>query len=270
MSALPSRRLDAHAADDYAVFCEAVKHVTGVDLGHYKRPQMERRIRSFASRRGIDNLRDYAALVTKDDGELNAFLDRMTINVSQLWRNPEQWALLERTVLPELAEKDNRLRIWSAGCSYGAEVYTLAAVALEAVPSARVEVLGTDLDRRVIERARDGAFDRQDTRTAPPASLERWFEPVGDWWRASDELRRVVRFELGDLLHMRVEEAAYDLVLCRNVVIYLNEETRDELHARLASSLRCGGYLMVGSTERVTAPASVGLTFAHPFTYRKR
>ena len=254
--------------DDYVDFCEGINRLVGIDLLQYKRGQMERRLRSFAERRGIARLGDYLNVLRSDDEELERFLDRVTINVSQLWRNPEQWAVLGRQVVPELAET-GRIRIWSAGCSYGAECYTIAGVCLESAPGARVEVLGTDVDQRMITRAREGVFSVDDARTVPPASLDRWFERVDDGWQAKPELRKVTTFERGDLLTMRFPPAAYDLVLCRNVVIYFTEDVRDALHRRLAASLRSGGYLVVGSTERVAATGENGLELACPFTYRK-
>ncbi|HTR32741.1 MAG TPA: protein-glutamate O-methyltransferase CheR [Gaiellaceae bacterium] len=254
--------------DDYVDFCEGVNRLVGIDLLQYKRGQMERRLRSFAERRGIARLGDYLALLRSDTDELERFLDRVTINVSQLWRNPEQWTVLGRSVVPELAAR-GRIRIWSAGCSYGAECYTIAAVCLEHAPGARVEVLGTDVDQRMIDRARTGAFSLDDARTVPPASLDRWFERTADGWQAGPELAKTVTFERGDLLTMRFPAGAYDLVLCRNVVIYFTEDVRDALHARLATSLRSGGYLVVGSTERVASIGDIGLDLAYPFTYRK-
>ena len=268
---MSSAALRPDPRDDYVELCRGVLRLAKVDLSQYKRAQMERRIRSFAQRKGIADLGHYLKELEQDEGELNAFLDRMTINVSQLWRNPEQWDLLRTTIIPELLRTGSgALKIWSAGCSYGAEAYTLAAICAEAVPGARVQIVGTDIDRRVVARAREGMFDRDDVRTAPAVSLQRWFAREDGWWRAGDELRRRVSFDVGDLLEMRVPHLAYDLVLCRNVVIYFNEDVRDALHARIAESLRTGGYLMVGSTERVTQPAALQLAFAHPFTYRKR
>ncbi|MET0818435.1 MAG: CheR family methyltransferase, partial [Solirubrobacteraceae bacterium] len=148
-------------ADDYTPFCEAVRRLCGVDLLQYKRGQMERRIRTWTARRGIEDLGAYARKLQSDPEELDAFLDRVTINVSQLWRHPEHWAALEGTILPELAAAGPRIRAWSAGCSYGAEAYTLAAVCRMAVPQARVEIKGTDLDRRMVARAREGKFSTE-------------------------------------------------------------------------------------------------------------
>jgi chemotaxis protein methyltransferase CheR len=256
------------AIDDYVDFCEGIKKLTGLDLLQYKRAQMERRLRSFAERMGSPLLGDYLTVLQRDPSELDRFLDRVTINVSQLWRNPEQWTALSRHVVPELA-KEGRIRVWSAGCSYGAECYTVAAVCLESAGSARVTVKGTDIDTRVLARAERGHFSEEDARDAPAASLKRWFEHTETGWNAGAELHRVVSFERGDLLAMPVRTGAYDLVMCRNVVIYFTEDVRDSLHARLASSLRSGGYLVVGSTERITAAGELGLTLAHPFIYRK-
>jgi chemotaxis protein methyltransferase CheR len=260
--------VNATGRDEFMEFCEGVRVLCQVDLAQYKRGQMERRVRSFAERKGITDLGDYLILLRRSADEVDEFLDRVTINVSQLWRNPEQWALLAERVIPELAA-GGRIRCWSAGASYGAEAYTLAATCRAIAPATTVSILGTDIDKRMVERAREGFFTDEDGRTAPPLQLERWFEPVTGGFQAKDELKRLVRFDVGDLLRIQPKRSAYDLVLCRNTVIYFNEEVRDALHARLAESLRPGGFLLVGSTERVSNADEIGLTPAYPFTYRK-
>ncbi len=258
----------AFQRDDYTEFCEGVRRLTGIDLAQYKRPQMERRIRSFADRRGINTLPGYLDALAADRDALEQFLDRMTINVSQLWRNPEQWDRLGATILPELG-RAGTIRAWSAGSSYGAEAYTLAAICRRVAPGCKVEIRGTDIDARMVARAREGRFSADDARTAPRAELERAFDRDGDGWRAKPELRMMVKFSTGDLLRDPVTPAAYDLILCRNVVIYFTEPVRDALHKRLATALRTGGYLMVGSSERVSTPQAFGLATSHPFIYRK-
>jgi chemotaxis protein methyltransferase CheR len=256
------------AGDDYVAFCEGLRQICGVDLSQYKRPQMERRLRSFFSRKGIDLLTDCLDALRRDTTELDALLDRVTINVSQLWRHPEQWVRLERDVLPELATA-GQVRAWSAGCSYGAEATTLAAVCHQAIPNVRVTITGTDIDKRMIERARAGVFSAEDARGVDINVMQRAFDSVPEGWRAKDVLRRMMTFELGDLLRLRPPAAGRDLIMCRNTVIYFAEPIRDDLHARLAQALRPGGYLVVGATERVSKPADLGLQMAHPFIYRK-
>jgi chemotaxis protein methyltransferase CheR len=254
--------------DDFVAFCEGVRRLAQVDLLQYKRGQMERRVRSFAQRKGLPGLPPYLKVLESDTSALEDFLDRVTINVSHLWRNPEQWDVLEQKIVPELAAAGT-LRAWSAGCSYGAEAYTLAAVCRTAAPTARTTIVGTDIDPRIVDRARRGEFTNEDVRTSPPAALNRFFDRDGDAWRPKAELRSMVSFEVGDLLRIRPKTSAYDLILCRNTVIYFNEDVRDALHARLATALRPGGVLVVGATERVNTPAELGLTAAAPFTYRK-
>jgi chemotaxis protein methyltransferase CheR len=262
------------AVDTYPEFTAGLRRLTGIDLDQYKRPQMERRIRTWIrARHGDEDLIEELRRLRADDDELNAFLDRMTINVSQLWRNPEQWERLSEHVLPELIDA-GKLRIWSAGCSYGAEAYTLAALAVDAGagPRGRVraQITGTDIDARIVARAKRGIFSDQDARDAPKAELQRHFEQTLDGtWSARKDLRDLVRFEVGDLLKVRPRAEHYDLVLCRNTVIYFTEEVRDALHARLVESLRTGGYLVVGATERVSHAGALGLSPAFPFTYRK-
>jgi chemotaxis protein methyltransferase CheR len=254
--------------DEYEAFCVGVRGICGINLAQYKRPQMERRIRTFADQRGITVLKDYLGVLGTSKEELDAFLDRVTINVSQLWRNPEQWEVLARKVLPEYAAR-GRLRAWSAGSSYGAEAYTLAGVCAEVLPGARIEIVGTDIDRRMVERARTGIFSLDDARDVSPARRKRWFTERDGKLHADPKLQACCRFETGDLLTMRPPPAAYDLVLCRNTVIYFTPEVRDALHERIASTIVPGGHFMVGSTERIGDPVRLGLEIVHPFVYRK-
>ena len=193
------------ATGDYECFCREVRRLYGIDLTQYRRGPMERRVRVLAARRGRHlDLVAYADLLAYDQAELTTFLSRVTVNVSRLWRNPGQWHLLEHDVIPGLAAAgDGRLRCWSAGSSYGAEAYTLAAVANRAVPHVRTTILGTDIDADMIARARAGVFSADDVRDAPVAALANYFTKAGGWWHVNDELRRRVRFEQGatDLAH---------------------------------------------------------------------
>ncbi len=255
--------------DDYVDFCKGIQRLSTIDLLRYKRGQMERRIRTFAERRGAAELPGYLQILRSQPEELEQFLDRVTINVSELWRNPEQWQLLERQIVPDLAQA-GRIRALSAGCSYGAEAFTVAATCLTAAPRAKTTIAGVDIDRRMVERARQARFSASDARGAPREALDRWFTPRDDGgWDARPELRAICRFDVGDLLELRPREQAYDLVLCRNTVIYFTDDVRDDVHARLATALRPGGYLIVGATERVSDPAARGLELTRPFTYRK-
>jgi chemotaxis protein methyltransferase CheR len=267
-ASLERPRSDLAATDDYVGFCDGLRTICGIDLTQYKRPQMERRLRSYWQRLGVAKLTDALPMLRKDPVQLDDLLDRVTINVSQLWRHPDQFTHLQRGLLAELA-KGGRLRAWSAGCSYGAEAYTLAAVCAEAIPRATVRIQGTDIDHRMVARAKLGEFSEGDARLAPAGAMERWFERTPTGWRAKQVLRSMMSFEVGDLLKVRPAPSSYELVMCRNTVIYFADLIRDDLHARFAHALRPGGILVIGGTERVTDAASLGLAPIHPFIYRK-
>jgi chemotaxis protein methyltransferase CheR len=259
---------DLVAADDYVAFCQGLLKLCGIDLSQYKRPQMERRLRSFFARLGYAKLTDSLDRLGGDKQLLDELLDRVTINVSQLWRHPEQWTQLEGGLLKDLAV-NGRVRAWSAGCSYGAESYTLAAICSQAIPGVPVRILGTDIDQRMVARARTASFTIEDARSAPAAAMERWFERTPTGWLAKQSLRAMTHFEVGDLLKLQPPASSYELIMCRNTVIYFADQIRDELHARLAQALRPGGVLVIGGTERISDPASLGLAAAAPFIYRK-
>src|SRR5262249_49312414 len=147
VSPLATRTSSRTTTDDYVTFCEGVRVLSSIDLSQYKRGQMERRIRSFANRKGHASLADYLVVLKTSKPELDDFLDRMTINVSQLWRNPEQWDVIGKKILPELASTGRAVTAWSAGSSYGAEAYTVAALCREHIPGTRATVKGTDIDK---------------------------------------------------------------------------------------------------------------------------
>jgi chemotaxis protein methyltransferase CheR len=263
----------AGSSPDYVRFCTGVKTLTGIDLGQYRPAQMERRLRSFAERVGEPDLDAYLTRLRRDAGALDQFLDRMTINVSELFRNPERFADLERTIIPELLRASpGGLRVWSAGSSYGAEVYSLQILARELAPRARHEFLACDIDERVLARARKGRFGPQDMRNVTPERRRRWFaEEAGDdgvVWQAAEELRRGVTFRRMDLLKDPFPRGMH-LIACRNVVIYFNDDAKDVLYRRFLEALAPGGILFVGSTERVNAAEEMGWEKAGTFFYRR-
>lgn len=256
---------------DFEDFCVGVKDLLGVDLTLYKRNQMERRARGLASRLGKSSLANYLELLRTDAAQLDRFMERMTITVSQLWRNPEIFKAIEDEILPELnaAAGTRRLGLWSAGCSYGAEPYTLACVCLENRHKlARTpKIQGTDINPRMIERARRGFFTEEDARDAPPALLRKYFDREGEGWKARDEIRQLIKFKVEDLFASKTD--AMDLILFRNVAIHFDREWRERVHRILADALNPGGVLVLGSTEMIVHPGELGLERVRPFMFRK-
>lgn len=257
------------ATGEYEDFCATVLQTTGLELALYRRSQMERRTISFARQAGLAGLGEYGELIRRDAAARACFMQQLTINVSQLWRNPAHWIALEHFVVPELMASHRVLRAWCAGVSYGAEAYTLAAICRAVSATGAVEILGTDIDPEMIERASEGVFTEEDARDAPRQGLQRGFVRVGGAWRARPELMDITRFEVADLLRSDPAPETYDLIVCRNTVIYFEDRVRDEVHRKMAAALRPGGRLVVGGAERVVNPAGSDLEIERPFIYRK-
>lgn len=274
MSALPAHGSSAPLPEhDYERFGDFLRASVGIDLRQYKRRQMERRIRAFALRRGLTSLDAYQDVVRSEPDEFDALLDRITINVSQLFRNPEQWERLAADIVPDLVRTGNgRIRAWSAGCSFGAEAYSLAATVRSCAPGASLSIHASDIDRRILAAAGRGEFTDDDARSAPPEQLEAHFRRTADGgWQAGPQLLSTVKFAHEDLLTTTPAPGSFDLVLCRNVVIYFTPEARSAVHEMLARSVRPGGYLVIGSTERISQPLEeLDLEPAFPFVFRRR
>lgn len=256
---------------DYERFCGGVKSLTTIDLSQYRRAQMERRLRTFARRSGHNDLDSYLTALRRDIAERDAFLDHMTINVSELFRNPERFVELEREYIPALlaGSPGRGLRAWSAGCSYGAEPYTLGMLLKEAAPGAAHEVVASDIDETILARAREGVFNEQDLANVSPERRAKWFEKLPDGgWQVVRSLRSAVRFSRLDLLADPYPRTR-DLILCRNVVIYFNDDAKEKIYERFFEALRPGGVLFIGSTERVNDSGRLGWERPGTFFYRR-
>jgi len=271
MSTAPRTATSADPTADYDRFCAGVKAVCDIDLVQYRRAQMERRIRSFARTGGHGDLDAYLSVLRSDVVARAAFLDHMTINVSELFRNPERFLELEKTFMPQLMSQNpgRGLRVWSAGCSYGAEPYTLAILLKEAAPRASHELVATDIDQTILKRAREGIFSEQDLLNVSAERRRNWFTKLPDGsWQANQDLRSMVKFSRLDLLADNYP-ATRDLILCRNVVIYFKDDAKEKIYQRFFASLRPGGVLFIGSTERVGDPAKLGWERPGTFFYRR-
>ncbi len=254
---------------DYLVFQKRIKEKTGIDLTAYKRPQMERRLRSLISQSGATSFQQYLHLLDRSSQLMDEFRKRMTINVSEFFRNPDKFEELQRDILPVLQRQGGRLRAWSAGCSHGAEAYSLALIVHESAPGVLTPpILATDIDGEILNRAREGVFTEADMKNVSVIRRRRYFTRVADGWRVGDTLRPCVEFRRHDLVADAFERG-FDLILCRNVVIYFTDDAKAHLYRRLRSSLRPGGVLFIGSTEHIMDAREIGLEPVSAFFYRR-
>ncbi len=259
----------AENPDALAAFKRDVSPLVGIDLGAYKDRQMERRINALMSRANVPDPDSYLALLRSDPRRLQEFIDGLTINVSEWFRNPEQFQALEREILPDLLERFGTIKIWSAGCSIGCEIYSVLIILDRLGALGRCELLGTDLDDRALEQARDAWFLPSEQKGLSPELIRAYFDAdVRDRIRFKPALAGLVTFERHNLLSDPAPMGCH-LAICRNVVIYFTEESKALIHRSLLNSMPKGGILFVGSTERIFRYRDLGLEQVRTFFYRK-
>ncbi len=183
----------------------------------------------------------------------------MTINVSELFRNAEKFQQLQTDVLPKLSAERAGLRVWSAGCSYGAEPYSLAMILHSSFPNQRHSIIATDIDDTVLSRAAEGrGFLDADIRQVPQALRDRYLIADGpDSWSIHADLKSMISFRRHDLLRDKFLEHL-DLIVCRNVVIYFTDEAKSHIYRKFFAGLRPGGYLFIGGTEIIAEARHIG------------
>jgi chemotaxis protein methyltransferase CheR len=251
----------------WATFYRSFNTKTGLDLHLYKQDQLQRRILSMVESKNLKDLEEFWTFLKSDDANVRWFLDKLAINVSELYRNSEKWNELEQKVIPDLLTRSNRLKIWSAGCSYGAEAYTLAMI-LDTKFAGPHQIIGSDIDEAALAQAGKGEFSEADVRNVPAAVRNAYLRKQDNVWVAEQKLKKYLTFKRGNLLSDTFD-SGYDMIICRNVVIYFTESAKDSLYQKFIRALKPGGYLFVGSTERIFNSRDLGLDTPLPFFYRK-
>lgn len=258
----PVPELDPVAYDRMA---RDVRNLLGIDLAQYKPAQVWRRVNGFATARGLPDPDALVAKAGQDAALRQAFLDMLTINVSEFFRNPEAWDALVAQFFRSMLLSQPSVRIWSAGCSLGYEPFTIAMLAREIAPRTPVYILATDLDDTILSRARKAVYTDQQMAGVSPSRRASFFRQVDNNWQVKPELQALITWRRHDLLR-DPHERHFDIICCRNVVIYFTEPAKAELYRRFCDSLRPGGVLFLGATEsipnaRLAGLQSSGLTF---------
>lgn len=255
---------------DFDLFVKRMKAKTDIDLSQYKEAQMKRRLTTLRQKNGFNTFASYFEAIERDGKLLIEFLDRMTINVSEFWRNPGRWEAMEKKFIPEMLSSGGRIKIWSAACSTGEEPYTLSMIAAELGALDRTSILATDLDSIVLQKATQGVYHERSVRDVPSSYLEKYFaQQDQDNYRIIDQLKKVITYKQQNLLHDTFD-SGFDIIVCRNVMIYFTEEAKHILYQKFANALRPGGLLFVGSTEQIFTPSQYDFESVETFFYRKR
>ncbi len=258
----------AEGEEAFLALTRKISREAGLSLDAYKDKCLRRRIAVRMRASGAHSYADYQALLDRDPEEYARLKDTITINVTRFYRNVETWELIRTTVLPQVcAAERGQVRAWSAGCASGEEPYTLAMLIAEYLESQgrgerldSVTVDATDVDRECLLRARAARY-RPETLTDVPASLaKRYFDMSEGEYRVVEQVRRRVMVRAGDLCADPPPARSYDLILCRNVVIYFERATQDRIFATFANALAPGGFLILGKVESLTGQARNQLT----------
>lgn len=257
-------------AMNYEGFKEQVFRLTKIDLSAYKERQMKRRIDALISKHSIKTYDDYVNLLKSDKVAFDEFVNYLTINVSEFYRNPEQWRVLEKEIFPDLIHRfGKRLKIWSAACSTGDEPYSLAMVLSKFIPLDQVKIIATDIDKQVLEKAKLGLYNDKSLKGLPNEYVKDYFTKVNNTtYQISDKVKKCVEFKEHNLLKDPYPTSC-DLIVCRNVLIYFTEEAKEEVYKKFNDSLKKDAYLFVGSTEQIIQPQKLGYTTQKSFFYKK-
>lgn len=255
--------------DHYEWFKNEVYRLTQIDLNYYKEKQMRRRIDTLAKKNGADSYETYIDMISTDKVKFKQFINFITINVSEFYRNPDQWSFLDREVIPEILKNNTgMIKIWSAACSTGDEPYSLAMAFSKHVPLSRIKILATDIDDQVIASAKAGLYSAKSVENVPADLKMKYFTKVEGSYKISDDIKRCVTFEEHNLLKDSYPKD-YDLILCRNVVIYFTDDAKDMIYKNFFNTLKSKGILFIGSTEQITTYRELGFERLSSFYFRK-
>lgn len=256
-------------AYDYEYLKKAVYELTMIDLNAYKEKQMKRRIDTLIAKHKIVGYDKYVQAIKDDKNMFDEFVNYLTINVSEFYRNPDQWQLMDKEIIPELINKFGKnLKIWSAACSTGDEPYSLVMALSRHIPLNQIKIYATDIDEQVIAKAKAGIYTEKSIASVPEDLKKKYFTKNGMFYEISPEIKARVEFKKHNLLKDDYQ-SNWNMIVCRNVLIYFTEEAKDEIFRKYQKALAPGGILFIGSTEQIINHKDVGFNRKNSFYYEK-
>ena len=253
---------------DYEGFKQKILKLTSIDLSSYKERQMKRRIDSLITRNGFDDYDDYYKALTQNVKLYDEFINYLTINVSEFYRNPGQWEILEKEIIPNLLKHNKKLKIWSAACSTGEEPYSLVMLMSRFMDISNIKIIATDIDDGAVTKAKYGLYAAKSLESLPKDFIAKFFDKEGDYYRIKEIVKKCVEFKKHNLLKDKYNDNC-DLIVCRNVMIYFTEEAKAEIYQKFRDSLANHGVLFVGSTEQIIMPQRYKLDPLKTFFYKR-
>lgn len=254
---------------NYEDFKAVILRLTKIDLNSYKERQMKRRIESLISKRGFNGYDQYYNSLTKDKDIYKEFINYITINVSEFYRNPKQWDVLENSIIPDIKSKSrSSIKVWSAACSSGQEPYSLAMLLSKFYQNREIKIIATDIDEAILAKAKAGRFDEKTIAGIPSDYRSKYVINEGNDYIVKDEIKRCIEFKKHNLLRDPYP-SNLDLIVCRNVLIYFTEDAKSSIYKNFNKALKKDGVLFVGSTEQIINSAQYNFAPLETFFYRK-
>lgn len=255
---------------DFDRFKERIFQTFGLDLNSYKENQLKRRLDNLLSRKQYPDYQSFLQYLTSNKNAWHEFLDYLTINVSEFFRDVKMFQTLETKILPDLLQKKGNLKIWSAACSNGCEPYTIAIILEEIAKGGnRYQIDATDIDNTILQAAANGSYGADSVRNVSPNRLAKYFTSEQGKYIVTNGIKARVTFKQHNLLADQYPRG-YDLIACRNVTIYFTRDAQDKVNQRFAQSLNSGGYLFIGGSETIFNYAELGFEKVSPCFYRKK
>lgn len=256
--------------NDYELFLKKLIKHFNLDLTGYKQHRVRRRTDLLLRKHRVTSYSEYFDLLKTHKDIWEEFLDKLTINVTEFFRNPEKWEYLKKEILPDLIKESmGNLKIWSAGCSTGEEPYTIAILLNEMGSLNKSTIIAADFDEGALKKAKEGIYDQKTLINLNDSFKQKYFNKLENGnYQIKDFIKKRVNFKQINLL-LDNFESNFDLIVCRNVVIYFDTEAKDKLYKKFGDALKKNGVLFVGSTERIFNPKDFHLISIAPFFYRK-
>lgn len=238
-----------------------------IDLNAYKPEQLNRRIGSLMARNGIETLNEYKKILLSNKEQREKFLDFITINVTEFFRNPELFFELQG-IIRDYSKDISRLKVWSAACSMGCEPYSIAMIIDNINPNLKVDILATDIDKNILKKARLGEYQSIEMKNINEAFKRKYFNFINDKYAINEKIKSMVTFKSHDLILDKYDNN-FDLIVCRNVIIYFKNDVKIKIFKKFSDSLKKGGMLFVGATESIYNYKDFSLEKVSTFVYKK-
>lgn len=249
-------------------FYEFTKKKLNLDLHAYKQKQLQRRITTVMNSSGAKTLEEYAKLIENDNNIKQRFLDYITINVTEFFRNKDIFEVFEKVVKENLNPKFGGLKIWSAACSIGSEPYSLGIIMDKNNLKIKDKILATDIDEEILNKAKKGIYKEAEIKNIDSMDLKKYFTLEEKKYTIDNKIKSMIDFKKHDLI-LGQYETGFHIIICRNVTIYFKNEVKDEIYKKFNDSLVRGGILFTGATESLYNPEKLGFKKLSTFIYEK-